>query len=75
MDNPVCYKLRAFSIATGTFVKCYTSKSFPSFKAFLELSFSRIMHAYMFKDCSRLLVTLTHATFSLAYLFVKYVIY
>ncbi|GFV19405.1 transposable element Tcb1 transposase [Trichonephila clavipes] len=32
---------------TGTSVKCYSPKSFPSFKAFLELSFSRIMHAHM----------------------------
>ncbi|PRD21715.1 UNVERIFIED_CONTAM: hypothetical protein NCL1_51008 [Trichonephila clavipes] len=29
------------------FVKCYSVKSFPSFKASLELSFSRIMHAHM----------------------------
>ena len=28
-------------------VKCYSPKLFPSFKASLELSFSRIMHAYM----------------------------
>ena len=33
------------SIETGTFMKCYSPKSFSSFKESLELSFSRIMHA------------------------------
>ena len=47
MDDPVCYELRVISIATGTSVKCYSPKSFSSFKASLELSFSRIMHAHM----------------------------
>ncbi|GFV34535.1 transposable element Tcb2 transposase [Trichonephila clavipes] len=45
MDDPICYELRVISIATGTSVKCYSPKSFPSFKASLELSFRRIMHA------------------------------
>ena len=47
MDDPICYVLRAISIATGMSVKCYSSKSFPSFKVSLELSFSRIMHVLM----------------------------
>ena len=34
-------------IAICSSVKCYSSKSFPSFKASLVLSFSRIMHAHM----------------------------
>ncbi|GFS76699.1 uncharacterized protein TNCV_1622721 [Trichonephila clavipes] len=56
MDNPICYDLWVISIATGTFVKCYSPKSFPSFKSSLELYFSRIMHAHMlqrlFETCS-----------------------
>ena len=47
MDDPICYELRLISKATGMSVKCYSSKSFPSFKACLELSFRRIMHAHM----------------------------
>ncbi|GFV57230.1 transposable element Tcb1 transposase [Trichonephila clavipes] len=46
-DDPICYKFRAISMATGTSVKCYSPKSFLSFKASLELSFSRIMYAHM----------------------------
>ena len=45
MDDPICYELRVISIATGTSVKCYSSKSFSSLKVSFELSFSRIMHA------------------------------
>ncbi|GFV17229.1 transposable element Tcb1 transposase [Trichonephila clavipes] len=44
MGDPICYELRVISIATGTSMKFYCPKSFPSFK---ELSFSRIMHAHM----------------------------
>ncbi|PRD36642.1 UNVERIFIED_CONTAM: hypothetical protein NCL1_08023 [Trichonephila clavipes] len=47
MDDPVCYELRVISIATGTSVKCYSPKSFPSFKTSLELSSRRIMHSHM----------------------------
>ncbi|GFT72536.1 uncharacterized protein TNCV_973981 [Trichonephila clavipes] len=47
MYYPICYELRVISIATGTSVKCYSPKSFPSFQASLELSFIRIMHAHM----------------------------
>ncbi|GFX23291.1 transposable element Tcb1 transposase [Trichonephila clavipes] len=47
MDDPICYKLRVISIATGTSVKCYRPELFPSFKTSLELSFSRIRHAHM----------------------------
>ncbi|GFX77029.1 transposable element Tcb1 transposase [Trichonephila clavipes] len=47
MSYPICYELRVISIATGTSVKCYSPKSYPSFKASLELSISRIMHAHM----------------------------
>ncbi|GFW27041.1 uncharacterized protein TNCV_92671 [Trichonephila clavipes] len=36
MDDPICYELREISIATSTSVKCYSPKSFPSFKASLE---------------------------------------
>ncbi|PRD23606.1 UNVERIFIED_CONTAM: hypothetical protein NCL1_45926 [Trichonephila clavipes] len=47
MDDSICYELRVISVATVTFLKCNSPKSFPSFKASLELSFSRIMHASM----------------------------
>ncbi|GFT80391.1 uncharacterized protein TNCV_2184491 [Trichonephila clavipes] len=46
MDDPLCYELRVFSIATGTAVKCYSPKSFSSVKVSLELSFNRIMHTH-----------------------------
>ncbi|GFU79877.1 uncharacterized protein TNCV_577571 [Trichonephila clavipes] len=39
MDDPICYEL--------TSVRCYSPKSFPAFKASLDLSFSRIMYACM----------------------------
>ncbi|GFW54313.1 transposable element Tcb1 transposase [Trichonephila clavipes] len=45
--NPIFYELRVILVATGTSGKCYSPKSFPSFKASLDLSFSRIMHAYL----------------------------
>ncbi|GFW62794.1 uncharacterized protein TNCV_2625571 [Trichonephila clavipes] len=35
------------STELGTSVKCYSPKSFPSFKASLELFFSKIIHAHM----------------------------
>ena len=47
MDGPICYDLKVISIATGTSVKCYSRKSFPFFKAFLELSFNSLMHTHM----------------------------
>ncbi|GFV56209.1 uncharacterized protein TNCV_3266161 [Trichonephila clavipes] len=47
MNDPICYELRVILIVTVTSVKCYTPKSFPSFKDSLELYFSRIMYAYM----------------------------
>ena len=47
-DNANCYYLRVISTVTGTSLKCYSSKSFPSFKVSLELSFSRIMCVHMF---------------------------
>ena len=46
-DDPICYESRLISIAVGTSVKLYSPKSVFYFKAFLELSFSRIMHAQM----------------------------
>ena len=36
-----------FNSNTSTSVKCYSPKSFPSFKSSLELSYWRIMHAHM----------------------------
>ena len=45
MGDPICYKLRVILTATVTSMKCYSAKSFPSFKSSLEVSFSRIMHA------------------------------
>ena len=42
INDPVCCKLRLISNASGTSVKCYSPKSFPSFKAFQELSFRMI---------------------------------
>ena len=47
MDNSICYELRLISIATGMSVKYYSPNLFPSYKASLELSFTRIMHAHM----------------------------
>ena len=45
MVNPIYYELRVISIPTSMSVT--TAQSFPSFKASLKLSFSRIMHAHM----------------------------
>ncbi|GFW04673.1 transposable element Tcb1 transposase [Trichonephila clavipes] len=45
--DPICSELRVISIAIGSSVKCYSPKSFFSFKTSLELSFSRIMHTQM----------------------------
>ena len=72
MDVPICYELRVISIAIGSTVKCYNPKSFNSFKASLELSFST---PTCYKDCSRFLFGTTHAIFSLACLFAGYVAY
>ena len=47
MDDPIWHEFRLISTATGTSVKYYSPKSFSSFKASLELSFSRIMHPHM----------------------------
>ena len=44
MGDSICYELRTISLVTETSGKCYSWKSFTSFKASLELSFSRIMH-------------------------------
>ncbi|GFX64922.1 hypothetical protein TNCV_450601 [Trichonephila clavipes] len=37
MDDPICYELRAISIATGTSMTCYSPKWFRFFKASLEI--------------------------------------
>ena len=47
MDDPICYEWRVITVATSMCVKCYSPKSFPSFKASLELSFWEITHARM----------------------------
>ncbi|PRD23957.1 UNVERIFIED_CONTAM: hypothetical protein NCL1_45017 [Trichonephila clavipes] len=47
MDDPVCYELRIISIATSRSMKCFSPKSFPSFKASLKLSLSRIMYVHI----------------------------
>ena len=47
VDDPISYELRASSIAIDVSLKCCNPESFLSFKASLELSFSRIMHAHM----------------------------
>ena len=47
IGDPVCYELKVISKATGASVKSYSLKSFASFKASLDLSFSRITHAHM----------------------------
>ncbi|GFU97589.1 uncharacterized protein TNCV_747531 [Trichonephila clavipes] len=57
MDDPIYYELRVISIAKGTFVKCYSPNSFPSFKASQKLSFSRKTHAHMLQ---RLFETSVH---------------
>ncbi|GFU68154.1 uncharacterized protein TNCV_248181 [Trichonephila clavipes] len=49
MDDPIFYELRVISIATGSFMKCYNPKSFPSFKVSLELFFSRILRPHVTK--------------------------
>ena len=36
MDNPICYELKAIPIATGTFMKWDSPKSFSFFKVSLE---------------------------------------
>ena len=46
-DDPIRYELRIISIATSTSVRCYSRKSFSSFKTSLELSFSKTMHSHM----------------------------
>ena len=53
MDDAICFALRVIWIATGTSVKCYSSKPFPSFKVSVELSFSRIIHAHMLQKIVR----------------------
>ncbi|GFW82301.1 transposable element Tcb1 transposase [Trichonephila clavipes] len=76
LDDPICYELWVISIATGTSMRCYSPKSFPSFKASLELYFSRIMHVHMLQRLfSRPLFSPTHATFSFTCLFAGYVAY
>ena len=47
MDDPICCKVREISTPTGMSVKCYSSKSFPSFIASLKLSFSRIIYVHI----------------------------
>ena len=47
MDVPICYEWRVILVATCTSVKCYSTMWFPSFKASMELSFSRIMNTHM----------------------------
>ena len=74
MDKPICYKLRIISITTGMSIKCYSPKSLPSFKASLELSFSRIMHAHILQKLFETLFSPTHLTF-LAGSFSGYVAY
>ncbi|GFY19487.1 uncharacterized protein TNCV_4646611 [Trichonephila clavipes] len=49
-DVPICYELRVISIAKDTSLKCYGPKSFPFFKASLELSFSSIIYAHMLQS-------------------------
>ena len=44
MEDPICYEMRIISITAGLSVKCYSPKSFPSFKASHKLFFSKIMH-------------------------------
>ena len=68
MDDPICDELRVISIATGTFVKCYSPKSFPSFKVSLELPFSRIMLAHMLQRLFRNSVQSNTCNFSLGLL-------
>ena len=47
MDDQVCHELRVILTATCMFANCYSPKPFSSFKAYLELSFSKIMHVHM----------------------------
>ena len=47
MNDSFWYELRVICIAACTSVKCYSPKSFPSFKAFLELSFNKILYVHM----------------------------
>ncbi|GFV07359.1 hypothetical protein TNCV_1765201 [Trichonephila clavipes] len=51
MDDPICYELRVISIATGTSMKWYSSKSF--------LSPSRLHWSYLSVDNARPYVTKT----------------
>ncbi|GFW17018.1 transposable element Tcb2 transposase [Trichonephila clavipes] len=47
MGDPISYELRVISTTRGTSVKCFNSKSFPSFKASLGLSCSGIVNAHV----------------------------
>ena len=73
MDDPICCELSVISVATGTSMKFYRHELFSSFKATLELSFNRIMHAQMLKRLSESSVQPTHATSSLVCLLAGYV--
>ena len=77
MKDPISYELTVILMAKGTLGKCCSPKSFPSFKASLELqeiNFNRIMHAHMLQKLSRLLFSPAH-TSSLDCLIAGYVAY
>ncbi|GFT03327.1 uncharacterized protein TNCV_2985021 [Trichonephila clavipes] len=75
MDYPIRYELRVISVGKGTSVKCCSPKSFPSFKASLELSVSRIIHAQMLQRLFETSVQPKTCNFFLACLFAGYVAY
>ncbi|PRD32796.1 UNVERIFIED_CONTAM: hypothetical protein NCL1_19390 [Trichonephila clavipes] len=65
MDDPIYYQFRVISIATGTSVKCDSPKSFPFFKASLELSFSKVIHAHILQRLLETSVQLNTCNFFL----------
>ena len=75
MNDPICYELRIISIASGTSVKCYSPKSFPSFKVSMEISFNRIMCDHILQRLFETCVQTAHATSSLACLLARYATY
>ena len=75
MDDLNCYVLWVILTATSKSEKCWSPKSFLSFKTFMVLSFNGIMSAICGKVCERLIFNRKHTTSFVASLFVWYVTY
>lgn len=64
MDNRSSYEFRVIWTTTSTLVKCWSEKSFLSFKAFLELSLHKIMLDHMLQGKFKSSVSTTHTASS-----------